>query len=93
MTVYLLPNQLFRINILISSILRPQREVPWMVGIKEPKASPFLPTIALVSNYLCPMLTSPKHLSPAKIITMNISVNRMARRLEGNIQGMLKRKM
>jgi hypothetical protein len=60
-----------------------------MMAIREPEASPFLPTIALVSNYLCPMSTSQKHLSMAKIITRNISVNRMARGLEGNIRSML----
>jgi hypothetical protein len=60
-----------------------------MVGITELEASPFLPTIVLVPNYLCPVLTCPKHLSLAKIITINIPVNRMARQMEENIRSML----
>jgi hypothetical protein len=55
-----------------------------MVGMIMPEDSSFLPTGILPFNPLWHMTASPKHLSQAKVTTITISANRMAR-LEGNM--------
>jgi hypothetical protein len=62
--------------VLRTRILRLQKEDPWVVGMVVLEASPSLPHVIFLS--------SPKYLSPAKVITTNIPVNRMAEWLEGN---------
>lgn len=65
------------------NILRLQKEVQWMVRIIELEASPFLPAVIFSSSPLQHLLTGLKHLSWRWVITRNITVSRMTRRLEG----------
>jgi len=47
--------------------LRPQKEVPWILGMVIFQVSEFLPTVVFTSSPFWPVLTNPKHLPLAEI--------------------------
>jgi hypothetical protein len=70
-----------------NTIVKPQKEIPWMVGMITLEVSPFLSTVVFPSS----LLTNDNQ-PKAFVVTIgyhvvnnnNISVNRMTKNLEGN---------
>jgi len=67
-----------------TNILRPVKELPLVVGMKEFKA-PLSAFCCILLQPLWPISSKPKILSLAKVITTNVELKDMAE-LEGNIQ-------
>jgi hypothetical protein len=66
-------------------LVRPLKEVPWMVEMMVLKTSPTVSTVVFPSSLLWAMQTGPKRLFLVKVIIITIHVNELPR-VEENVE-------